>query len=70
MTWDYRIIDFGDHVALHEVHYAADGSPSAYAESPAAFVADVGHAHEIGRALAAALSDAKSRPVLSLSDFA
>lgn len=28
MTWNYRIIDHGDHLALHEVHYDAAGGRS------------------------------------------
>lgn len=40
MTWNYRIIDFGTHKALHEVYYDDDGSPNGWTEKPATFVCD------------------------------
>ena len=39
-TWNYRIIDFGTHKALHEVHYDVMGAPRAYTEEPATFVCE------------------------------
>lgn len=70
MTWNYRIIDFGHHVALHEVYYDAAGKPRSYAEQPASFVADPGCAGEIASALAMALKDATERPLLAAANFA
>lgn len=67
--WNYRIIDFGTHLALHEVHYADGGAPRAYTAEPASFVADPGEASDIAGALAMALADAKDRPVLPVGIF-
>lgn len=69
MTWNYRIIDHGDHLALHEVHYDAAGFPVSYIGSPATFVSDPGHGDEIAAALKMALADALNRPVLSVADI-
>jgi len=66
---NYRIIDFGTHLALREVHYAKDGAPRAYAAEPASFVADPGEASDIAGALALALADARDRPVLPVGIF-
>ncbi|WP_293873261.1 hypothetical protein [Sphingomonas sp. UBA978] len=64
MTWNYRIIDHGDHLALHEVHYDAAGGPVSYTDSPATFVSDPGHGDEIAAAVKMALADALNWPVL------
>lgn len=58
MTWNYHIIDHGDHLAFHEVHYDAAGGPVSYTDSPATFVA-----------LKMALADALNRLVLSVADI-
>ena len=69
MTWNYRIIDHGDRLALHEVHYDAAGIPASYTKNPATFVSDPGHCDEIAAALKMALADALNRPVLSVADI-
>lgn len=66
--WNYRIIDFGDHKALHEVHYE-DGRPVAYAENPATFVCDPDQ-DDIAPALEMALGDARKHPILPVSAIA
>jgi len=38
--WNYRIIDFGTHKALHEVYYDDAGNPDGWTENPAHFVCD------------------------------
>lgn len=70
MTWNYRIIDHGEHLALHEVYYR-DGKPSSYTAGPVAFICgkDEGP-QDIIRSLAKALNDATNKPVLHLADFA
>jgi len=65
--WNYRIIDFGTHKALHEVHYK-DGQPVAFAEGPATFVCDPDQ-DDIASALEMALGDAKARPVIAVADI-
>jgi hypothetical protein len=67
--WNYRVIDFGDHLALHEVHYE-DGKPVAYTEGPATFVTDneLGLVDLLG-SLDLASGDAKSRPVLPVGEI-
>ena len=39
MSWEYRTIDFGDHAALHEVHYEGrdDTKPRSFSAEPATF---------------------------------
>ena len=69
-TWDYRIIDFGEHLALHEVHYDEAGKPTNYTQGPVTFVADPGCRDEIVSELTMALQDATSKPVLSVGEFA
>lgn len=65
MTWNYRIIDFGTHKALHEVYYDDKGVPNGWTEKPADFVCDADEGpEEIAGALAMALSDAQRRPML------
>lgn len=67
-TWNYRIIDFGTHRALHEVHYDALGKPRAYTEEPATFVCDPDEKDGIIGALEMALADSK-REWLTPADF-
>lgn len=67
--WNYRIINFGSHIALHEVHYDDDGNPRAYTTNPASFVADLDEGVE---GIAAALDMARCDANLSWltpSDF-
>jgi len=66
-TWNYRIINFGTHKALHEVHYE-DGKPVAYASEPATFVCDPDQ-DDIANALRMALQDAMTRGVLAVDDI-
>ena len=40
MTWNYRILDFGTHYALHEVHYDND-IPHSWTEEPCSFAWDI-----------------------------
>ncbi len=39
MTWNYRILDFGTHYALHEVYYDND-IPHSWTELPCTFTWD------------------------------
>lgn len=67
-TWNYRIIQFAEHLALHEVHYR-DGVPFAYTEEPCTFVSDLDEYDDIAGGLRMALRDATEKPVLMESDF-
>jgi hypothetical protein len=60
MTWNYRIIAFPDHQAVHEVFYD-DGRPVSYTERPATFVGDGD--------LEMVLRDVRRFPVLSSAVF-
>lgn len=67
MTWNYRVIDFGTHMALHEVYYDEHGHPTSYTKEPVSFVVD----QEEGRAgiissLRMALNDCESPIKLAL----
>ena len=66
-TWNYRIIRFADHKALHEVHYE-DGVPVAYGSTPATFVCDLDQ-DDIGGGLERAMRDAHDHPVLAVEDI-
>ena len=64
MSWNYRILDHGNHFALHEVFYDGD-AVRCWTQQPVGFVVD---AHEGGVGIAVALEiaqrDACRRPVL------
>jgi len=62
MTWNYRIIDFGTHKALHEVYYDENGNPNAWTAEPAMFACDADQ-NDIAGALRTALADTE-RPIL------
>lgn len=69
-TWDYRIVDHGNHVSLHEVTYRANGTVSNWNKRPVRFVADAGGGPtEIVDMLQIALESARRRPVLKLADL-
>jgi hypothetical protein len=65
--WNYRIIDFGTHKALHEVHYQG-GRPVAYGSEPADFVCDPDQ-DDIANALERALGDVKHLPALAVGEI-
>lgn len=70
MTWNYRIIDFGTHFALHEVYYDEVGQPKRYTSGPADFVVDLEDGAEgITASLEIALRDARQHPVLDAAVF-
>lgn len=65
VTWNYRIVDRGDHLALHEVHYDDAGTPTSRSAEPCQFVADLEEgAASIVDALERTLRDAREKPVL------
>ncbi len=65
-TWNYRLIRFPTHIALHEVHYE-DGEPVSRTIEPATFVSET--AEDLIAGLERALSDAKTRPVLDADEI-
>lgn len=71
MAWNYRVIDFGDRAAVHEVHYGADGTPLSYSERSAEFSVWREHGDgpdKVADMLARALEGAL-KPVLRVEDF-
>lgn len=70
MKWNYRVMDFGDHFALHEVFYSEGGGIS-WTESPIYFACgeDEGVDGIIG-SLEMALADAKHRSPIKIRDGA
>lgn len=69
-TWDYRIIDHGNQLSLHEVTYRANGTVANWSKRPVRFVADVHSGPmEIVEMLQIALESARRRPVLRLADL-
>lgn len=70
MNWNYRIIDHGNHLALHEVHYDKTGAVRYWTAEPIMFVAAPEEGAEgIAGALQMALADARNRPVLAISEL-
>ncbi len=68
--WNYRIIRFEKHYALHEVFYDTDGNPSAHTKDPINFSCEHDEGTDgITQSLAMALSDATNKPVLPIDDF-
>lgn len=65
-TWNYRLIRFPNHIALHEVFYE-DGRPMSRTIDPATFAAE--DAADVIAGLERALSDAKTRPVLDADEI-
>ena len=70
MSWNYRVLDHGTHLAVHQVYYHDDGSVMDWEEEPATFstVPQLGVA-DIVLWLERALSDARQRPVLRVPDL-
>ena len=70
MGWNYRIIDFGTHLALHEVHYDKAGNIKAYGAEPASFVCDLNEGQDgIARAVYLAFRDAQDRSILKVAQL-
>lgn len=68
MTWNYRIIDHGTHLALHEVFYDEAGAPFSWTAEPVRFVCDPEEGSKgIILSLEMALDDARQRPVLDVN---
>lgn len=67
MTWNYRIIQFDDCEALHEVYYDDEGRPTAYTENAVDFVFD--HPGDIEDGLRMALRDVQNYPKLPRAVF-
>lgn len=40
MSWNYRLIDYGGHVAVHEVYYDKKGKLKAYSTNPISLTGD------------------------------
>lgn len=70
MTWNFRIIDHGDWLGLHEVLYDEAGVPRSYTAEPVTFVCDkVEGARGIAGSLEMALAGARDRAVLPVGVF-
>lgn len=70
MSWDYRIIDHGTHLGLHEVHYDGEGKPRSYTTEAVSFVCDPEDGVKgITASLERALNCALYRDVLKPADF-
>lgn len=69
MTWNYRVITFEKHRALHEVYYDPDGRPTGYTKRPVGFVEDLDEINGIGHGLALALGSVINLPPLAVLEF-
>src|SRR3546814_15898931 len=65
MTWNYRILDHGTHLDLHEVFYDDTGRPEGWAAEPLDVASET--REELLQALEMALADARNRPVLRIA---
>lgn len=71
MSWNYRIIDHGTHLALHEVYYDQRGRVNTWSAEPTTFISDTDEgADGLALSLEQALSDARNRPVLVAHEIA
>lgn len=66
MTWNYRIVRHADgSLALHEVYYDSEGTPSARSSEPTFFVVDEEEGSEgLIKSLEMALESVKKHGVL------
>lgn len=69
MTWNYRIIDFVTHLALHEVFYDENRKPRSYTEDAISFIVDPEEGIEGIRGSLVMALRACDQPTLSPSDF-
>jgi len=69
MIWNYRIIEFPTHRALHEVYYDGRGRPEGYTENPVSFTEEPDESGAIQGELELALKDIRELPVLEASVF-
>jgi hypothetical protein len=70
MTWNYRVIKFEDHLALHEVYYDKSGEVTGWTIEPARFVCDGDEtATDIAKSLDQARNDAKNRTILIAAEY-
>lgn len=67
MSWNYRIIEFPDGCAMHEVYYDKRGRITARAEKPRMLVGE--KPNDIIEDLELMLADAKRRPSLKVEDL-
>lgn len=69
-TWDYRIIDHGTHLGLHEVAYRRDGTIQHWSRRPLRITVRPEEGREgIVELLAAAMESAARRPILKLEQI-
>lgn len=70
MSWNYRVIDHGSHLALHEVHYDDAGRVRAWSAAPVGFVANPAEgAAGLALSLEQALCNVRLQPVLVRADL-
>lgn len=67
MSWNYRLVDYGSHLALHEVYYGPDGKVEGGTASPRAITGDT--AEEIAEDLELMLEDIRKHPPLREQDM-
>lgn len=67
MTWNYRVIDHGDHVSIHEVFYDDAGRPTCRTEDPSDVFSEEGV--EGLRKELGLMAKALELPVLTEADF-
>lgn len=69
MAWNYRILDHGEWLALHEVYYDDAGEPNGWTVDAITFGAHSDEGAEgVIASLEMALADARKRPVLKVVD--
>jgi hypothetical protein len=62
MSWNYRLVDHGSYLAVHECFYTKAGEVDAWTKLPVTFIGDT--LEEITVSLERALHDARAYPVL------
>lgn len=62
MSWNYRLVNYGTHLALHEVYYGEDGSITGVTVHPRAVTGDT--IQDIEEDLKLMLETLRRHPVL------
>lgn len=65
--WNYRLINFGSYIALHEVYYM-DGKPRSHTADPASLYYHLDEPLD-GEFAAKAIKEAFDKPVLNFWEF-
>lgn len=67
MSWNYRLVDYGSHMAVHEVYYDKEGKITGLTETPRTLTGD--SVDDIEEDLKLILEQLRRHPPLSSADL-